>query len=198
MRLLFAIATVCTAATLVACGSGTSSTKTPTATVTAASSSPTRVASPSASASTATVAIAATEAPPATSAATIAAEPTVAPPPVVAPTDAAPPPATATDVPPPSSSTFTVVGQNLLFNLTQLNAAAGAPVTIVFDNEDSAVAHNIHFFSGASSSGTSVGATDIIAGPSTATLSLGVLAAGSYFYHCDVHPVQMQGHLTVS
>ncbi len=71
-------------------------------------------------------------------------------------------------------------------------------MTIVFDNEDSAVAHNLHVYAGASSSGASLGATDIVAGPSTSTLSLGALAAGRYYYRCDVHPVQMQGRLTVS
>ncbi len=97
--------------------------------------------------------------------------------------------------PPPSNGTLTVVALNLAFDLASLSASAGS-VTIVFDNQDKAIAHNIHFFS--KTSGTSIGETAIKPGVATDTLSLGALAPGAYFYKCDVHPTTMTGTLTVS
>jgi plastocyanin len=82
---------------------------------------------------------------------------------------------------------------NTLFVSKSLAAPAG-PVTIVFDNQDASVAHNVHFFSAAGS----IGMVDIVTGPATETLSLGTLAPGSYSYKCDVHPTLMTGVLTVS
>jgi plastocyanin len=38
---------------------------------------------------------------------------------------------------------------------------------------------------------------DIITGAATADYDVGSLPAGSYFYHCDVHPTTMDGTLTV-
>jgi len=40
--------------------------------------------------------------------------------------------------------------------------------------------------------------TEVTPGPVEQTLSLGQLAAGQYFYKCDVHPEAMSGMLTVS
>ena len=80
-----------------------------------------------------------------------------------------------------------------MFNTRALSAAAG-PITIVFDNRDTSVAHNIHFFSNAGS----IGMTEVAAGPATGTLPLGTLAPGAYSYKCDVHPTTMTGVLTIS
>jgi plastocyanin len=73
-----------------------------------------------------------------------------------------------------------------------LTAPAGG-VTIVLDNRDNGIAHNVNVFSG----GTSMGSTSPAAGPITETLALGTLAPGSYPFVCDVHPQAMHGVLTV-
>jgi plastocyanin len=73
-----------------------------------------------------------------------------------------------------------------------LTAPAGG-VTIVLDNRDNGIAHNVNVFS----DGTSMGSTSPAAGPITETLALGTLAPGSYPFVCDVHPQAMHGVLTV-
>jgi plastocyanin len=88
---------------------------------------------------------------------------------------------------------LTIVAVNVLFNTSSLSAPAG-DVTIVLDNQDKAVAHNIQFFS----KGASIGMSEIKTGPATDTLSLGTLTPGSYSFKCDVHPQTMTGVLTVS
>jgi plastocyanin/mono/diheme cytochrome c family protein len=118
--------------------------------------------------------------------------------PVVQPTTTGPA-GTPTAVPTPAANAqqITIVGENIAFDKTTIDANAGAPITITFDNKDDSVDHNIHFFEGSSASGKSIAATDVVAGPATQQLNLGELAAGTYFYHCDVHPDAMQGTLTV-
>jgi plastocyanin len=55
----------------------------------------------------------------------------------------------------------------------------------------------VHIFKGTDASGESVAQTDINTGPKTDTLNFGPLDAGTYYYHCDVHPATMFGTLTV-
>ena len=113
------------------------------------------------------------------------------------------PQATATAAPPttpPRSPAGPVVlevgGVDSLFDVESLAAASG-PVTIVFDNRDVGVVHNIHVFRGDSARGESVSETELEAGPVTQTLTMD-LEAGEYFYVCDAHPNTMSGTLTVN
>jgi plastocyanin len=101
-------------------------------------------------------------------------------------------------LPPPQPATpdITIVAKNLLFDKTELTAAAGA-ISVALINQDAGDVHNIHFFRGADTDGTSVGMTYVTQGPSSETITLN-LAAGSYVYRCDVHPALMKGILTVS
>lgn len=106
------------------------------------------------------------------------------------------PAGTATAGTPAAGTTFTVTGENVLFDKTSLAAPAG-PVTIEFVNKDSGVQHNFHVFKGSSATGESVGLTPINTGPATDTLTL-TLEKGDYYYQCDVHPTTMSGKLTVN
>ena len=188
-----ALATLALASTLLAaaCGGGSATSVTPTATT---RTTPSPGATKSASTSTP---VAASATPAAATATAIPA--TAAPPPSPAATVGAPPPApTEPPAPPPpppaaGGGTLTIAAVNVLFDKESLSATAG-PITIVFTNQDTAVAHNIQFFAGS----TSIGMTEINTGPATDSLSLGTLAPGSYFYKCDVHPTTMNGSLTVS
>lgn len=87
-------------------------------------------------------------------------------------------------------------GSTLKFDKDKLAAAAGS-VTIVFDNQDSGIPHNISVHEGADAKGATLGKTALETGPIKQELKLD-LKAGSYYYQCDVHPMTMKGTLTVS
>ncbi|MDP9235927.1 MAG: c-type cytochrome [Chloroflexota bacterium] len=91
---------------------------------------------------------------------------------------------------------LTVIGQGTAFDKTELLGIAGQELTITFDNRDSGIAHNIHFFKGADATAPDGGSTEIAAGPVVQTLKLDPLDPGDYYYQCDVHPGQMEGKLT--
>lgn len=103
----------------------------------------------------------------------------------------APPAATA------APAELTLVASSIRFDTQSLRAPAGE-VAIAFSNRDQGIAHNVHVFRGSDASGEDVASAQIQTGPSQQTLALGKLAPGSYFYHCDVHPDQMMGTLTVT
>jgi plastocyanin len=129
------------------------------------------------------------------------APPTNTPPPPAAPTNTPPPPAAPTNTPPPppppQPTTLTLSAANIAFNTSSLAAPAGSAVTVQFSNTDNGIPHNLHFFAGPSAASGTVGSTAIQPGPVNQSLSLGALAAGAYYYQCDVHP-NMNGTLTVS
>ncbi|HZN14538.1 MAG TPA: cupredoxin domain-containing protein [Acidimicrobiales bacterium] len=85
---------------------------------------------------------------------------------------------------------FTVVAKNIAFSPEKLTIPANVDVEVVFDNQDAAVPHNIHFFTPKEVK------TDPKNGPEKDTVTLRVDKAGTYDYTCDVHPT-MKGDLTV-
>jgi plastocyanin len=93
--------------------------------------------------------------------------------------------------------TLTLVGQNNVFVPQALQAPAGRPISVTFDNRDTVV-HNVRFYGGPTSSSPSIGATPLSIGPSVDTVLLGELAPGSYYFRCDTHPTTMTGTLTVN
>jgi len=96
---------------------------------------------------------------------------------------------------PDADDVITVVARNLAFDTDELLAPAGN-ITIELDNQDSGTPHNIHFFRGGDAQAETAGETPIEDGRSTERLEMD-LAAGEYFFQCDVHP-NMHGTLTVS
>lgn len=89
--------------------------------------------------------------------------------------------------------------QPLAFVPNQLSAPAATNVTVEYLN-DSNLLHNIHFFAGPDASAQTIAATEIVTGPGNLqTVSFTTPAEpGQYFFHCDVHPPDMTGTLTVS
>jgi plastocyanin len=72
-------------------------------------------------------------------------------------------------------------------------------VTVRYLN-DSDLPHNIAFFEGADATASRIAATEVVTGPGNLQEVTFTTPAepGSYYFHCDVHPVQMQGTLEVT
>jgi plastocyanin len=93
-----------------------------------------------------------------------------------------------------NTTEFTIVGKNIAFSPDKLTIPVGKEVTIIFDNRDNAVPHNIHFKTPQAvkselTEGKTSGVKD--------RLKLKVDEAGTYDFLCDVHPT-MKGELTAA
>ena len=87
-----------------------------------------------------------------------------------------------------------VTAQSIAFNTTTIILPVQKKVGILFTNKDP-VPHNIHIFRGPQAAG-SIFAGEIFQGPASREYVVPPLAAGSYFFHCDVH-AQMTGTVVV-
>lgn len=83
----------------------------------------------------------------------------------------------------------TLVAQGISFNTTKLNFKAGQKVTVTIQNKDS-VEHNFTF--------EAAKANKDVEGGETAKATFTVPAAGTYEFHCEYHPNQMKGTVTVT
>ena len=77
-----------------------------------------------------------------------------------------------------------IVAQNNAFNPTSLDVTADKAFSLTLDNKDSAP-HNVAIYTD-SGAGTSISVGEIVTA-TTATQQVPALAAGSYFFRCDVH-----------
>jgi plastocyanin len=91
-----------------------------------------------------------------------------------------------------------VIAVNIAFDPTCLVAPAGQPFTINFDNQDDAAATGPHNVAIATDSGYAdfVFTGDLINGPQKVEYKVDALDAGTYYFHCDVHPT-MTGQFVV-
>ena len=90
----------------------------------------------------------------------------------------------------PSGDAVSVVAKDVTFTTPAVSAPAGKPFTIAFDNQDGAP-HNIDI---SDASGSHVFKGDIVS-DTQVSYAVPALAAGTYFFRCDVHP-DMQGSIT--
>ena len=91
------------------------------------------------------------------------------------------------------SADVTITALNIAFTESSVNAPAGKAFTILFDNQDSSVPHDVYI---KDSGGTQVFAGAIVNGPAKATYDVPSLAAGSYTFFCSIHS-NMTGTLVV-
>lgn len=94
---------------------------------------------------------------------------------------------------------LTIVGEDILFDTDTLQAPADEPFTVVFDHRDDGVPHNFAIYQSqeAYESGEdALAASRIEPGPVVQEIEVDGLAAGDYFFQCDVHPTTMLGTLT--
>jgi plastocyanin len=74
---------------------------------------------------------------------------------------------------------------------TTITAQAGSQLTIVMDNQDAGVSHNLTV------RGFGLANGETCAGPCTTTVTFTVPAAGTYKFICTVHSFSMIGDLVV-
>jgi len=132
-------------------------------------------------------------------------------PPVVSPTGPPPsgpapsPSVTATAPTPsapcsPSGKALQETAKNIAFSQDCLAAPGGVSFTITFDNQDAGIPHNIHIFDKDPTqdpNAKSLFMGQLVTGPTTTTYQVPALLGGTYYFHCDVHPTQMNGTFVV-
>ena len=85
--------------------------------------------------------------------------------------------------PVPDDPDVVIVAEAMAFDPDEVQVAAGEPVSIVLDNRDEGVNHNIHVKDAPSPNKTS-----LEQGVSRQALTV-TLTAGEYEFVCDIHPI---------
>jgi plastocyanin len=92
-----------------------------------------------------------------------------------------------------STADVTITALNVAFTESSVNAPAGKPFTLLFDNQDAGVLHDVYI---KDASGTQVFAGAIVTGPAKMTYDVPSLAAGTYTFFCSIHS-NMTGTMVV-
>jgi plastocyanin len=87
-----------------------------------------------------------------------------------------------------------ISAKDLKFSTSTLTAKADTATQIVFDNQEAAP-HNVAIYQDESASQAFL-KEDVFGGPKQVVYNVPALAAGSYFFRCDLHP-DMKGTYTV-
>jgi len=111
-----------------------------------------------------------------------------------APTSAAPA-GTAQPVAGPGNTTLNETMTDNKFSVTQINGAAGKPITVTVQNKGSAI-HNWHVLNVKDDNGKDITTPLTDAGKSN-TVTFSLSKPGTYNFQCDVHPTEMKGTLTI-
>jgi plastocyanin len=91
----------------------------------------------------------------------------------------------------------TIVSRGLAFDKRTINASAGADFTVVQDNQDAGVLHNIAFYTNRNAA-NKIFVGELFAGPGRRTETFKAPSSpGNYFFRCDAHPDQMTGTFVV-
>ena len=93
----------------------------------------------------------------------------------------------------PAGDAVTVTAKDLKFGQADVSVPAGQAFDLVFDNQDG-MPHNVAIYAD-STAATKISVGEIFSGPAQKTQSVPALAAGTYFFRCDVHP-DMKGTIT--
>jgi plastocyanin len=97
----------------------------------------------------------------------------------------------------PGTTAIQLVAKNITFDQTSLSASAGNPVSITFDNQDAGVLHNFSLYADKAHT-QAVFKGDLVTGVASTTYTFDAPSTpGTYYFHCDVHPDQMQGVFVV-
>jgi plastocyanin len=93
----------------------------------------------------------------------------------------------------PGGTKLSITAQNISFDKDCLAAPADQAFTIAFDNKDANVPHNLAIVDGSNK----LFSGEVITGTKSTTYQVKGLPAGTYQFHCDVHPGQMTGTFIV-
>jgi plastocyanin len=96
----------------------------------------------------------------------------------------------------PSGTALALTAEHHKFDKDCLAATAGESFTIRFDNRD-ADRHNVAILPSHTSTET-IFAGDIVPGPKSTVYAVPNLKAGTYHFHCEVHPNLMNGTFVVA
>jgi plastocyanin len=108
-------------------------------------------------------------------------------------------PPTGPECTPVQDGTVTVVAQGIAFTEGDcIEASAGEPFTIEFDNRDEGTQHNIEIFTGPEPSGDKQFEGDLVTGPDQVQYDVPALDAGEFAFNCVVHPTTMIGSVQVA
>jgi len=120
-------------------------------------------------------------------------------PPTASPLSSAPPPAPSASAEagastaPSGGASVSISALNIEFQQTSVDAPAGQPFTILFNNMDSSVPHDVWI---KDATGNPVFQGGIVTGPAQTTYNVPALIAGTYTFSCSVHP-NMTGTMVV-
>lgn len=87
-----------------------------------------------------------------------------------------------------------ITAQDVAFQPQAVTVPAGVPFTLVLDNRDNGIPHNLAV---RGQDGSVIAKGEIVTGPARADLVVTPLVAGSYGFVCEVHP-NMTGTITVT
>jgi len=82
------------------------------------------------------------------------------------------------------------------YTQTALQFKAGQPTSLQFNNTDPGVQHNVVIFAedpAKNPQATALFTGEVVNGPTRVTYAVPALDAGTYFFHCQVHPTTMTG-----
>ncbi|MCT8337483.1 plastocyanin [Methanoculleus sp. Afa-1] len=92
--------------------------------------------------------------------------------------------------------TVNIAADNLAFDTNTITVPAGAEVTMVFDNQDQGIPHNVAVYDSPLRS-EQIFVGDVITGPAEITYTFTAPSEpGTYYFQCDVHP-DMNGDFVV-
>ena len=87
--------------------------------------------------------------------------------------------------------TVALVAKDIQFNPTKLSVPAGKPFAIAFDNQDATIQHDVQIFDNPDRTGTPLFDGALVTGVGKTTYQVGALDAGTYYFHCVVHPTMI-------
>ena len=97
----------------------------------------------------------------------------------------------------PSGTSLSITASERKFDKNCLAAPAGQAFTIAFDNKDAGTNHNIVILKSHTDTGQPLFRAPLVQGAKVENLSVNGLAAGTYAFHCEVHPAAMSGTFVV-